>query len=454
MKISGRTDKNLGIGFFNAITQEEYAVYRDTITGETREKLTEPFSNYNIFVLDQQFNNNSSITLINTNVTREGRFRDGNVSGFLFDLYNKENSFNLKGQAKMSNVNHPNQNITGFASTLSFNRTKGKFRYGLTHDFANETYDINDLGVNFTNNYNNFFWNTSYQIFEPTGNFNAFNLQLYGNHQRRYRPDVAVRTGIGTSFFAMTQARFAFGGFLDVNSKYKDFFEPRREGSYMLYNEDLLTEAWVSSDYRKKFAYDARIGYKKFFNSDHQRYKLKLSPRFRFNDRFNLIYAFEYLNTLNRQSFVKLQPARVIFGKRDMKSIENSLQANYNFSTKQAVSLSFRSFWSTASFAENQYSALQEDGSLESTEYEVTEVNDPNTNFNIWNLDLSYRWQFAPGSEAILLYRNSIFNQDHLSELGFGPSLERLFDQSLRQNISLRIVYYIDYNNLKNIFHS
>jgi hypothetical protein len=82
LKVSGRTNNDLGIGFFNAITREEKAVYLDTLTGQTRSRVTEPFTNYNIVVLDQQFNQNSSITLINTNVTREGHFRDGNVSAF------------------------------------------------------------------------------------------------------------------------------------------------------------------------------------------------------------------------------------------------------------------------------------------------------------------------------------------------------------------------------------
>ncbi|NJW55520.1 DUF5916 domain-containing protein, partial [Salinimicrobium oceani] len=106
----------------------------------------------------------------------------------------------------------PNSNKLGFASLLSFARTKGQLRYGLSHEFANETYDINDMGLNFTNNYNNFFWDASYRIFEPQGIFNEYNIRLTGNHQRRYDPDMAVTTNFGTSFFGMTKRRFAFGG--------------------------------------------------------------------------------------------------------------------------------------------------------------------------------------------------------------------------------------------------
>ncbi|MGM0932955.1 MAG: DUF5916 domain-containing protein [Bacteroidota bacterium] len=453
-KISGRTEDNLGIGFFNAITSEMKAIFRDTITGDTRTRVTEPFANYNILVLDQQFNQNSSISLINTNVTREGHYRDANVSGFLFDIYNKANSFNFEGEAKMSQVNATDNTVAGFASKFSVNRTKGNFRYGVSHRFANETYDINDLGINFTNNYNNFFWSTSYQIFEPTERFNRYRIEVYGNHQRRYRPDMAVNTGVGGGFFAMTRERFAFGGNLDVNSKFRDFFEPRKEGMYINYNERIITQLWVSSDYRKTFAYDIRLRYGKYMNSPQKEYRLRLSPRVRFSDKFDVVYSFNYNLEKNRQSFVDFSDRDIIFGIRDMESIENSLKASYNFNTKQAINLSFRNFWSTAHFTEDAYSVLEGNGELAPRSYLIDQQNNPNRNFNIWNLDLSYSWTFAPGSQAILLYRNSIFNQDKLSLLNYRYSLENLFNQPIKQVLSLRIVYFIDYNNLYNIFES
>jgi len=454
LKISGRTDRGLGIGFFNAITQETYASFRDTITGADRKRITEPLANYNIFVLDQQYNQNSSITLINTNVTRNGHFRDGNVSGFLFDIFNKSNSFNFTGEAKMSNVNKTEQNITGFASTFGIERTKGNFRYEFKHDFANETYDINDLGLNFRNNYNDFYAETSYRIFEPTKNFNTFNIELYGNHQRRYLPNLTIGTGVGTSLFVITTQRFAYGGSLELNSDFKDFFEPRRNGQYVIYNQNIDGNTWISTDYRKKFAIDVKVGYRVYSDSRQENVNLGISPRFRISDKFSLIYSFEYNNTINRESFVALQPTAIIFGNRDIQSVENSIQGSYNFNTKQALNLSFRNFWSAATFAENQFSSLQNNGSLTPAQFQISPDNNPNANFNIWNLDFSYSWEFAPGSEAILLYRNSIFNLDSQSELGYGKSLGNLFEESLRQNISLRLVYYIDYNKAKNIFKS
>jgi hypothetical protein len=100
-----------------------------------------------------------------------------------------------------------------------------------------------------------------------------------------------------------------------------------------------------------------------------------------------------------------------------MESIENSIEASYNFDTKQGVNLRFRNFWSAAVFTEGEiYPAAGKRGA---SAYRNLPPQDPNANFNIWNFDLSYRWQFAPGSEAILLYRNSIFNLDNQSHIRF-----------------------------------
>jgi len=294
LKISGRTDRGLGIGFFNAITDKSEAIFRDTISGNIRRETTESFANYNILVLDQRFNKNSSVSLINTNVTRNGHFRDGNVTGFLFDIYNKQNSFNFKGQAKMSHVNLPDQNKTGFASFLSVERTKGNIRYEIVNEFANETYDINDLGINFTNNYNNFSGNLSYQIFEPKGNYNNYRIGLYGQHLRRYNPNVTVNTGIGGEFFASTRNRFAFGGSMDINSEFRDYFEPRADNTYVIYKPFGSVSAFISTDYRKTFAYDVRVYFEEYHKSSQNEFSINIEPRYRFSNKFNMIYEFEY----------------------------------------------------------------------------------------------------------------------------------------------------------------
>jgi hypothetical protein len=101
-KISGRMKNGLGIGFFNAITAEQHGIALDTVTDLSRAVIVSPLTNYNVFVLDQNLKNNSSITFTNTNVCRAGDFYDANVSGLNFVFNSKNNNYFFNGRTALS----------------------------------------------------------------------------------------------------------------------------------------------------------------------------------------------------------------------------------------------------------------------------------------------------------------------------------------------------------------
>jgi len=451
LKISGRTKSKLGIGVLNAITEKTYAEVRDTVNGSTREVLVEPFSNYNIVVLDQQFNDNSSVSLINTNVTREGSFRDGNVTAAVFDIADKNNTFRFSGRGVMSNVSDIDQSTTGLRTELDIFRIKGKFRYRVGHDFADTEFDINDLGLNFRNNFNSFVAGASYQIFEPTKTFNEYRFSFSARHRRLYRPSVQTGNTFDVNWFFLTTERFAFGGFLGFNSDNDDYFEPRVDGKFVTFSSNLGGRIWCSSDFRKKFAYDLGIGQRTWFDDPQVAWFFDIEPRYRFSDKFLLVLSTDISLREDQFGYIDDNGTDVFMGQRDITNIENVITASYNFDPYKAIDLRFRNFWSTADYSDDIFFILNDDGSRTQIDYDTNE-NDPNRNFNIWNLDLSFRWRFAPGSEATLLYRNQIFNLDELASLNYSESLDNLFSQPQQNTLSLRITYFIDYNNVKGLF--
>ncbi|TVZ51466.1 DUF5916 domain-containing protein [Dokdonia sp. Hel_I_53] len=455
VKISGRTKENLGIGFLNSITEATYAEVTDTISKNKRDVLIEPLTNYNVFVLDQQFNQNSSLSVINTNVTRSGsKFRDANVTGLAFDIANKSNSYRTSGRAVVSNVSHTDGTFTGLRTEVDFFKTKGKFRYRAGHDFANTTFDINDLGLNFRNNFNSFVVGASYEIFEPTDIFNKYRYSVTARHRRLYSPDVHTGTGIDLNSFFVLKSRLAFGFGLDYGSKENDYFEPRVAGRFVVFNASAGANMFLSSDYRKKFAVDVRLATRTFFEDDEDQnnYAFNFSPRYRFSDKMLVVLESGYNLRKNNFGFIDTDGTNVFLGLRGITSIENSANLSYNFDPFKAINLRFRNFWSTADYSKNIFYLLNDDGTRSITEYDLETQTNPNTNFNIWNLDVSFRWRFAPGSEASLLYRNQIFNSDQLSNLDYVDSLNNLFDQPVQHTLSLRVTYFIDYNNIKSVF--
>ena len=73
-------------------------------------------------------------------------------------------------------------------------------------------------------------------------------------------------------------------------------------------------------------------------------------------------------------------------------------------------------------------------------------------NFNSWNLDFNYFWQFTPESQLIAFNRNSIFSLNNQTGQDFFTNIDRLFEEPNQHTFSLRLVYFIDYNNAKNMF--
>ncbi len=462
IKLSGRTKKGLGIGVFNAITEKTEAEIENTQTGDTRKITTEPFTNYNVLVLDQQFNKNSSVSLVNTNVTRNGRFRDANVTAALLSLSNKANTYNVSGHIKMSNLNLETGTETGFNSNLSIRKISGNYQFSIAHNLADKTYDINDFGISQQNNYNNFSINASYRIFKPTTKLNTYNINTWLNYRQLFNPNTYTGNNFGMNFYARTKTLHDFGGSINFEAgKQYDYFEARTEGRYFVYENSLDSNVWVSSNYNNTLAIDANMGANTLFENgrNYFDYWYKVAPILRINDKFKVSYSYEYSQEANDRGYVTTyNNGDILFGQRDQKTTINSFSGNYNFNTLHGLTLSLRNYWTTVDY-ENNLFTLEENGRLsENNGYNVeqtlitdTNYNNPNINYNIWNFDLRYSWQFAPGSQLIALYRNQLFNSTKNSEIGYLNSLETLFKEPLKQTFSLKLVYYLDYNNNKKV---
>ena len=456
IKVSGRTKKGLGIGVFNAITEKAHATIKNNVTQETRKEVVEPLANYNIVVIDQQFRANSSVTFINTNVTRNGHFRDANVMGAGFDITNKTNKYNFSGEAKLSSINSKEGTVNGFSSRASFGKVSGNYRFSLGHSLADDKYDINDMGIQFRNNFNNIWANASYRIFEPTEKLNNFNISFWANYNRLFNPSTYTGNSIGVSVFAENKKLTAFGGNINAElGKQYDYFEPRAEGRFFIFKNILNSNAWFSTDYAKTFALDGNVGFVTMFDPERDLlfYWFGISPRIRFNENFVISYNVNFNLGGGSRGYVTDIDDYIIFGERDQNTIVNSISGNYNFNSYHGLSLTFRNYWTTVKY-DYQLFTLLENGNLSTADnYTLNDVDDPNVNFNTWNLDFRYSWEFAPGSQLIALYRNELFHSDTASQDSYFDSLDTLFKQPAKHSFSIKLIYFLDYNNVKSIFN-
>ncbi len=261
-KISGRTSDKLGLGFFNAVTGNTYAVVKDTITGDTREVLTESLANYNVLVFDQRFRQNSSVTFVNTNVVRRGDFRDANSTAILFQLPNKKMSHQLSGSYKQSLIWENGERKYGFSSNLSVDKISGQWRYWAGANVESDTFNPNDLGFLYNNNEFNQWVGGSYQIFQPRGIFNNLGLGASINNSYLYQPFEFANFNLSSWGWFTLKSFHAFGYNLWSRPiERNDWFEPRSPGRKLVEMPHVGGNLWISSDYRKKFAIDLGVDY-------------------------------------------------------------------------------------------------------------------------------------------------------------------------------------------------
>ena len=450
IKVSGRTKKGLGVGIFNAITQKTEATIKDSITGATRKEVTNPFSNYNILVLDQQFNQNSTVTLINTNVTRDGRFRDANVTALDWHIETKDSKYNADGSVRMSNisddVDNPN---TGYTFDNSFGYNSGHWYWELGYNFENKDFNPNDLGILFSNNEQTIYGSAGWRTLQPTKKFNRYNFNFYNQANFQHFSGIYTSYNAGFGASAQTRKRFTFGGNLNYGTEKRDYFEPRQgttSGIYFLQPERKNINGWISTNSQKLLELNMNGYYTGYSKNPKVGYGFGIAPRYRFSNQFSLRYRLNYNKTNDDQGYVDEDASNIILGMRDRKNYTSTISGKYSFSTNSSLSLSFRHYWGSVNY--NSYHNLNTDGTLAPNTTYVGE----NVNFNSWNLDLNYIWQFAPGSQLIAFYRNSIFNEDTNSNLSFFENLENLFEQPNQHTFSVRFVYFIDYNKIKSIF--
>ena len=453
IKISGRDNDGLGIGFLNAITKETSVIIKKTSRNNLNEEIIEerraivsPLTNYNVTVFDQRFNQNSSVTFINTNVTRDGNFRDANVSGLLFDLNTKANTYNLSGKVTMSSI-YDIKNTNGINSSINLAETAGKIRYNIGADYVSKDFDNNDLGINYLTNFYDVFSSISYRILNPTKYFNSFRVNLNSymefNNTSNYVQDNSFNISINSN----TKKNHYFGFGINTRPiKSYDYYEARFSDRYLILPEFYSTFLNISTNYNNKFAVDINTEYAKVNETGRENYSLTFSPRYRFNDKFSLVYAINPYIQKNNIGWVDYLSSsdEIIMARRNRNTINNTLTGKYSINSQMNFSLSVRHYWSSAE--NNKFYTLQENGSLsENLAYNANK----NSNFNTWNLDLSYSWWFAPGSQATVLYRNNAFDYSKIINKSYGSNLNNVFSDNLNHTLSVSIRYFIDYNQAK-----
>jgi hypothetical protein len=459
-KISGRTSSGLGVGVFNAITAPQTAKAININDNSSRDILVSPLTNYNVLVLDQNLKNNSSLTFTNTNVLRSGSFYDANVIGLDSKINTKNNVFYVSPWINVSSKFAETGRSFGHTLGTAIGKQTGNFIYNTSYWEQSDTWDPNDLGFNPVNNMRGISQLLSYRIFTPFGRINRMSITLDGSYNRLYNPNVYTSTYTNLSFFLNTKKFHAAGASINASiTPSYDYFEPRSWGSYFIRPIWFTNNAWISSNYQKRFAIDANVNWVYILRDDWKEWGYGISPRVRVSNRLFVIYEWENNFSFGGQGYAvpfgtpAMTSSEIVFGKRDRIDVINTINLRYTLTNLMGFTFRLRHYRSAVKYEE--FYDLQQDGTLVKNNLDGLDANGIsayNTNFNAFTIDFVYRWVFRPGSEINVVWKNSIFTNDKRVAETYLQNVQSTFENGALNSISVKVLYWLDYQDIKKAF--
>ncbi|HEY6081933.1 MAG TPA: DUF5916 domain-containing protein, partial [Chitinophagaceae bacterium] len=449
-KITGRTKGGLGIGIFNAVTERMNAVAEDD-KGNKREIETQPLTNYNIIVLDQSLKNNSSVSLINTSVVRNGKAYDADVTSALFNLFTKDNKFDLNGQiARGELFGWQHSNVAGYSYQLTAGKSSGNFNIFYTHSTRDDKYNPNDLGILYNNNEIDDIINPSYSIVKPGKWYNRWafftNLQYSQLYKPRNYQNFEILTGSGVNLKNLWYMEIDF----DWNPfEGNDFYESRVPGRRYKAPPTYAATLYFNSNQSKRYVAYGSLAYRKRYQFNGSGADINFNHSYRFSNKFSVAQSISWQPRYDYSGFAAyIQPAdSIIFGRRNVNTIENVLSGRFDFSSKMGVTLRARHYVSVVSY--RQYYYLNQEGRLDPVNYNGNN----NIDYNLFNVDFLYSWWFAPGSQLTIAWKNSIQSGNARLEGNYFKNLGTTLDTPQLNSFSIKVLYYIDYLTLQGKHH-
>jgi hypothetical protein len=467
-KVSGRMQNGLAIGILNAVTATQKATIKNLVTNEERKIQSFPLTNYNVFVLDKTLKHNSSISFVNTNVTRNGSAYDANVSMFLADFYDKKNTWNFGGSAGVSNLIGADVNgktISGYTQNIYFGKTSGRLNFNVGNNFTDTKFSKNDLGYQSNNNTVDNSYYISYTWNKPKNWYNDLKMNINGNVSTLFKPiDPLKQKGhmfqsyfTAFNFFGTTKKLWSFYVNVNNNLESNDYYEPRQTGRVFKRGGRTGMFLNVSSNEAKKYSFSPGLGFRKgrqFKNTFG--YVVELSQKIRFNSKFSIDHFFSVDKVNSQGGFGDIDDitGAVYFTRRNTSSLINNLNLKYSFTNRMGLTLGIRHYWSDV--VPQELYDLTSNGKLTpilATNTTAPKPLDLAINFNSFNVNMLYTWQVANGSFLYIAWQDEAGDFARGSyEKNYFKNIDRTFSVNHANTFSVKMVYFLDYLNLKKKF--
>lgn len=442
-KLSGRTNGGLGVGILNAVAAPVFATIKNE-QGEERKVQTGWLTNYNVLVLDQNLKNNSTITFTNLSTMRNGMQRDADVANLFVKLKNKNNTYSVNGGITQSFIFENNTVSRGFIYNAGIHKISGNFLFDAITNVKDDKLEINDLGFLDRNNKKIYDLTIGYQNYELNGKVSSLSWFTSFDQSYLYKPNVWEEFYISSNLDITYTSNFSYG--LNIFTKpfaFYDYYEPRVWGEKYYHTGFFYGGGYILTNTNKPVFVKCNIGYGESKKPKDPYIDGGIAPSFNINDHLVLSTSTNFTVNNKDYGFTDFDTAgNIIFAQRDLYDLTNAVTVQYNFNSKMNLKFHVRDYYFHVHNRIFYY--LNHDGSLTENNF-----SDPfDLNVNIFNIDLIYSWQIAPGSYLNLIWKNNFSHLDNASMESYMQNISKTVSEPQTNLLSMKLIYYLDYNSL------
>ncbi len=216
----------------------------------------------------------------------------------------------------------------------------------------------------------------------------------------------------------------------------------------------LFTGFRGDTDKSKKLYVEAQAVYSKTWSEyDQHSFGWSIQPENKVSRRLSFAYDLMLEKSFKNLGFADLivlpSESEIVFGKHDVTTVTNTLSGAFIFPANSYLTIRGRHYWSRAAY-DGDYYRHRSEGSL----IDIIYTGNKNFNANFLSIDFVYTWRFAPGSELSIIRKNAVFSEGNIIINKTMEDFRDLLSMLQTHSISLKILYYLDYQNFRKLFSS
>jgi len=444
-KISGKTSTGTGVGFIEAVTDDEYASV-DSM-GTRKERLVEPSSNYSVARMSQDiWQGSSTVGMLLTAVNR--RSAESAYSGGVdWNLRFKGNAYCFGGQLAGSSVGVTHGRDRGYGAKVNFGKEAGKyFRATIGFDALSPEFNINDLGYLSRNDLVRVSPSIRLQrLEEPWWVIRSVTNDISNELAWNYAGDNLSKNVQLSGTLTFLNYYSVFAGELH---SFPSFDDRSTRGGPLLRTPS-ATSAWcgLTTDTRKK-VYGSSSLYFTWSKSGSWTHGHSLSLYFKPSSSLALSFAGNYTSSFrDAQWFMNMdidadgRYDHVVFGELKDRYFDLTARADMAFTPNLSFQLYMQPYIAVGDYV--RFKELSRPASYEFKPFDLGF--EPDYNLKALRSNVVLRWEYRPGSTLFLVWSQDRSDLSNPGDFSLRRDLKSLFAAPGRHIFLIKASYRFNF---------